>query len=438
MCASCDPTSSSAHTPSAEAHAEQSRVSFAALRNRDFRTFTGAGTLWMMADNIEHVISYWVLFELFNSQVLAGYAVISHWAPVLFFSVYAGALSDRFDNRKLTIFSMVLFMSVSIAWGMLFWTDSLQMWHAVVLLTIHGLAGTFFQPARQLMIHDIVGPSQLQSGVRITSTSTQLGIFLGPVVGSALLIYLGPALGIFVNALIYVPMIVWCLRVPYTGHLHRGTTSRPPVRLGLGSYIDAIRVASRNRVILSMIALGGMSSFFIGNAYQAHMPEFALQFLPTDEGFLYATLLAASAAGAVLGGLAMESVAAFQPRPRTAIALACVWALTMLSFAAAPHFGVALAALFIAGIFQISFTSMAQTIVQLEAPAAERGRTIGVFAMSLNGLRLGSGFTVGFIGAAIGINFSLGLSSVLLFVLTLLLLAVVRSAMRPRPALAAD
>ena len=56
--------------------------------------------LSMMADNIEHVITYWVLFQKFHSPALAGFAVISHWVPSLFFSVYFGSLADRYDCRK--------------------------------------------------------------------------------------------------------------------------------------------------------------------------------------------------------------------------------------------------------------------------------------------------------------------------------------------------
>lgn len=41
----------------------------------------------MMADNIEHVISYWVVFQKFHSPALAGFAVLSHWLPFLLFSV---------------------------------------------------------------------------------------------------------------------------------------------------------------------------------------------------------------------------------------------------------------------------------------------------------------------------------------------------------------
>src|SRR5690349_2798981 len=94
-----------------------------------------------VADNIEHVISYWVMFEKFHSPVLGGIAVLTNWLPFLLFSVYFGALADRLDNRRIIQISMLMFMAVSAAWGVLFLTDTIQIWHAVVLLTVHGMAG---------------------------------------------------------------------------------------------------------------------------------------------------------------------------------------------------------------------------------------------------------------------------------------------------------
>src|SRR5688572_13134463 len=143
------------------------RASFAVLGNSSFRWFTLAGMCWMMADNIEHVISYWVIFDKFESSVLGGYAVISHWAPFLLGGVFWGAMADRYDCRKLFLVSMALFMAVSLAWAFFFWTDTITVWHSVVLLTIHGLAGAIFSPASQLVIHDIVGSAQLPSAVRL-------------------------------------------------------------------------------------------------------------------------------------------------------------------------------------------------------------------------------------------------------------------------------
>lgn len=410
----------------------QGATSFAVLANPSFRWFTLSGVLWMMGDNIEHVISYWVLFETFDSPILGGYAVISHWAPFLLGGVLAGSLADRFDGRKLFLIAMVMFILVSLGWAVLFWTDTLAVWHAIVLLTLHGIAGVIFSPASQLMIHDIVGRTNLASAVRLTATGRQIGLLLGPAIGGGLLLALGPALGIAVNAAIYLPMVLWSLREPFTGHGDVSPEERMkrPITWSLGANIEAVRLARLNPTIFGMIVLVGLTSLLVGNAHQAHLPEFATSFLSDNAGVAYTLLLLAGAVGAVCGGLLLEMLPNAHPTPLRATTLAMCWATCMLAFAAAPVYPLALAALFASGVFLISFTSMAQALVQLQAPVESRGRLVGLFNTSVNGLRVGSGITVGFAGAAIGINWSLGISAAILLVIVAVLTA--RLARRPQ------
>ena len=80
---------------------------------------------------------------------------MSHWLPFLFFSVYVGALADRHDPRRMLQIGMRIFMLVSLCWGVLFLTDSLEQWHAMVLLTLHGLAGVLWGPPSALLIHHL-------------------------------------------------------------------------------------------------------------------------------------------------------------------------------------------------------------------------------------------------------------------------------------------
>src|SRR5436190_10412525 len=124
---------------------------FAALRVPAYRQYFIFSLMSMMADNIEHVISYWVMFQAFHSAALGGFAVISHWVPFLLFSVYTGALADQHDCRRLIQISQGLFMLASLAWGVLFLTDTLQMWHAAAILLVHGAAGVVGAPAIQLI-----------------------------------------------------------------------------------------------------------------------------------------------------------------------------------------------------------------------------------------------------------------------------------------------
>src|SRR5215467_6028663 len=180
MCAICGVAT---HLPERSADRISTSTRFAAFRSRDTRYYISGASLSMAGDSIEHVISYWVMFQHFHSPALAGFAVISHWVPALF-SVYWGALADRSDCRRIIQCAQLLYMSVSATWGVLFLTNSLQMWHAMVLLSMHGLAGAIWAPAEQLMLHDLNGRETLPSAVRLNSTGRSVGFLAGPALGS--------------------------------------------------------------------------------------------------------------------------------------------------------------------------------------------------------------------------------------------------------------
>jgi MFS family permease len=248
---------------------------FTSFANGDFRIFFFAATAAMMADNIEHVISYLVIFQKFHSPALGGFAVISHWAPYLVFAAFSGRMADRFDIRRLIQIGMVLFIGVSICWGIMFMTDTVEPWKAKTLLVIHGLAGVLWIPASQVLIHKIVTVEQLPSAVRIFATGRYLAFLVGPVVGAGLLLAFGPIYGIFINALIYVPLFAWLIRAPY-GSREADSHPQPQGVNGFADIWATMQVMARNPVLISMTVLIGASAFFVGNAYQAQMPGFAL------------------------------------------------------------------------------------------------------------------------------------------------------------------
>jgi MFS family permease len=398
--------------------------SFAALRHRGFQAQFATYVLAMMADNVEHVISYWMLFQKFHSPALAGFAVVSHWLPFLLFSVAAGALADRFDPRRLIQCGMGLFIIASLGWGYFFITGTLEMWHAMVLLVIHGCAGVLWQTPNQLLLYDIVGPADLMSAVRINATARYVGVLVGPAMGGVIMLTLGPSHGILLNTLFYLPLVVWLVNAPYGPRFRTGAP--PPHRAvrGLTDIVHTIRDIAQHPVIVSMTLLAGCSSFFVGNAYNAQMPGFAQDLGHGDPGVSYSMLLAADAAGAMLAGVVLEGQGLLPAKPRTAIILAMLWCSALTGFALASSYPVALALLFTAGFFELSFNAMAQTLVQIHAPPSMRGRVIGLFNMASLGLRAFSGVSVGLIGSLIGVHWSLGLSATVMLAIACAMLAL--------------
>jgi MFS family permease len=406
MCAACGiPT----HTTVVEAPRK-----FAALRNKDCRPYLFGAALAMMADNIEHVITYWVLWEKFHSPALSGFQVISHWVPFLLFSVTFGGLADRYDCRRVIQAAQALFMLVSVAWGVLFLTGSLTVWAACVLLVLHGCAGSLWGPGEQLMLHDFVGSAELPSAVRLNATFRSLGVLFGPVIGSALLLGLGPTAGIFANVAFYLPLTLFLFRTKFTGHTRDGGVRRP--RVGLVDSVRILREVGGNHTLVSMIILGGLGSFFVGASLQSSMPIFAQDLGAGSAGSAYGVLLFANGAGGVIGGILLEATGRIKPTVKAAVVSTAVYGVTSLFFAITGSYPLAVALLAVGGVANLASMSIGQTVVQLTAPPADRGRVLGVYGVSASGLRAGSGFTVGLFGAAVGIHWSLGLSSAALLI----------------------
>jgi MFS family permease len=402
MCAACGVPTHIVQEPGQPAK-------FAALRSGPCRLYLGGAALAMMADNIEHVITYWVLWQKFHSSALTGFEVISHWLPFLLLSPYFGALADRHDCRKLISGAQALFMAVSVSWGVLFATGTLRVWNACLLLVLHGMAGALWGPAEQLMLEDFVGPADLPSAIRLNSTARSLGILCGPVVGSALLLGLGPVHGIWANVAIYVPLTAAMARTKFTGHQRDGVAAR--TRIGVLGAVRVFKEVSRDRVLASMVVLAGLGSFFVGSALQTVMPAIATSMGTSSTGTAYGVLLFANGLGGVLGGLLLEGTGWLRLSVRAALWSTVVYGASTVAFAFSHDYIAAALLLVIGGVANLAAMSITQTVVQLRAPREKRGQVVGVYGVGANGMRIGSGSTVGIFGAIVGLRLSLGLSA---------------------------
>jgi MFS family permease len=319
---------------------------------------------------------------------------------------------------------MGLFILVSLGWGYFFITGTLQMWQAMVLLVIHGCAGVLWFTPVQVLLYDIVGPADLTSAVRLNATARYLGVLVGPAAGGFILLALGPSHGIFLNTIFYLPMVLWLVNAPYGPRFRTGAPQPQRAVRGLADITHTIHAIRDHSVIVSMTILAGAASFFVGNAYSSQMPGFAEDLGHGDPGLSYSMLLAADAGGAFLAGVLLESGGLLPPRQRTAIVLAILWCIALAGFSLSWNYPLAIGLLFAAGFFELSFNTMATSLVQINAPLENRGRVIGLFAMASFGLRAFSGVSVGLLGSLIGVHWSLAASAIAMLATAAALLAL--------------
>jgi MFS family permease len=405
-------------------------VRFAALKVKHYKGYLVGGSLAMGGDHIEHALSYLVMWQLFHSPLLAGFAVISHWVPHLFFGVFFGGLAERYDCRRLIQIAQGMFMLASLLWGVLILTGSLQAWMCVPLLLLHGFASALWHPADQLMLYDVAGPKDLPSAVRLMATGLNLGMLVGPAFAAVLLSLplLGPEVvdragwGMFINLLVYLPFLVFLARVPVTGHVREARTS---TRLRLREVPGVLREVAGYPSILVETQLQAAVGLLIGVALLPLLPEFGEVLLGTTEGPGYGALLIAMALGAVTGGIALEAFGRVKISARLAIISTVVFATAILVFAFSRSFALSLGVLVLAGFANIISAATSQTIVQLDAPESRRGRFIGAYSTMSMGFRAGSGVLIGVLGALLGVTWAVAIDAIALLAVALVLLAIV-------------
>jgi hypothetical protein len=287
----------------------------------------------------------------------------------------------------------------------------------MVILVIHGCAGVLWMTPNQMLLYDIVGTEDLESAVRLNATARYLAVLAGPAIGGFILLALGPAYGILLNTLFYLPLVLWLVNAPYGPRYRKGAPPPPRAVRGFADIVQTARDIKGHSVVVAMTLLAGAAAFFVGNSYSPQMPGFAHDLGHGDPGFSYSMLLAADAAGGLLAGVVLEGGSLLPPKTRTAIVLAMLWCCALGGFSLATNYALALGLLFAAGFLELSFNAMAQTLVQLNAPPTMRGRVIGLFNMSSLGLRAFSGVSVGLLGSLIGVHWSLALSALAVLVI---------------------
>jgi MFS family permease len=153
------------------------------------------------------------------------------------------------------------------------------------------------------------------------------------------------------------------------------------------------------------------------------MPSIAATTTGISAGTAYGVLLFANGLGGVLGGLLLEGTGWIRLSVRAALWSTLVYGVCTVFFALSHDYLIAAPLLVVGGVANLAALSITQTVVQLRAPREKKGQVIVVYGVGANGMRIGSGFTVGLFGAVVGLRTALGLSSAALVACVLLLAA---------------
>jgi MFS family permease len=365
---------------------------FGALRSPDFRWWFASQVLAASGAMTQAIALSWLILQLSSNAVYLAVVTICAWGPLLPLGPWAGTLVDRVDRRRLLILTQSLQLAFALLLAALTATGSIRLWSVFAVSLATGVVAAVDGPARQVYVVDLVGTTGIASAVSLYEVVLNLSRVLGPAVGGVLLSTVGIAPCFLVYALSFLAPLAVLLRTKVKATGHKATAVRTPGAILAG--LRYVRGAPPIRACILLAAAGGML-FNLGIA----LPLFATRALHLGSAG-FGTLMAAFGVGA-LPGAALAAMTTW-PTGRRVRVLAVATGLAVLLVASAPGAVVAFAGMAVAGFTSIWFIALANTLVQLDADPAMRGRVMGVWNMALPGTVPITGLLAAWVSQSLG------------------------------------
>ncbi|HEY2917836.1 MAG TPA: MFS transporter [Candidatus Binatia bacterium] len=388
---------------------EQPIRPWSSLLIRDYRLLWLASVLSSLAVQIRNVSTLYQVYDISGSAFKLGLTGFLETLPFIVFGLYAGAVADAFDRKKLLTATISLQLVPNLLLGILTMTDTIQVWHIYSLGLLGAFVEVFNWPARAALIPRLVPSALLMNAMVINTMILQTSFLVGPTIGGFLIDQSGLAMTYFASSLLFVPAVIALLAMRASGK--PGGRRR---RVNLRSIIEGIEFMWIQRIILSLFLLD-FGVTLVG-FYRPILPIFAADVFKTGASGL-GLLYAAPSVGSLLGSTALLVAGDVQRKGVLVVIAALFFAGALALLGVAHWFWMAVGAVMLLGFTDSLSVAIRRTVVQLLAPDRMLGRAaslITVFAQTTNGL---GALLAGVAAEAWGAHNALLLGSALCFIM---------------------
>ena len=391
---------------------------FRSLKVFNYRVWAGGALISNIGTWMQRTAQDWlVLTELtHHSATAVGVVMGLQFGPQLLLLPWTGYAADRFDRRKLLMATQAAMGVLALVLGLLVITGQVQLWQVDVLAFLSGCVSAVDGPARQTFVSDLVGDDGLSNAVALNSTSVNAAQMVGPAVAGVVIAAVGSGWAILINGASFGAVLasLFYLR---RSELHPNTRASQ----ARGNLMEGFRyVRSRPDIgaILWMLFLIGT----FGMNFPIFISTMSVSVFHKGAG-QYGLSTSIMAIGSVTGAL----LSARRAKPRIVLlsAGAALFGLGLAFAACMPSYALFCLALVVIGVAAQTFTTTANSTLQLSTEPAMRGRVMAIFfAIALGGTPIGApivGWVVDHFGPrwGLGVGAAAGLAAALIGILYL-------------------
>jgi len=361
-------------------HGHEPGSARAALSYPSFRRMWAASFASNIGSWMQNVVLPVYILDRTGSTTLVGLVAFAQLGPLLFLSIPAGVIADRFDRRKWLIAMQLVQLAFSALLAPLV-AHNAPIWSIFAVAFGVGAGNALNSPAWSAMLPTLVTLQDLPGAVSLNSAMINGSRVVGPIL-VVLLRSAGASISeIFViNAITYLFVVVALMRTKVPGR----DKAAPPVE-GWQLLTSGLNIARRNKVIgrllLTLFTFSLISLPYIGFFAAIARENFGVQRNSTSYEWLYATW----GFGACMGGLAIGTVFVRQDKRRLIRHGFAAFALTLTLFALARTMWQALLAGALLGFAYFGTTTSMATVLQTRLAHHERGRVMALWFMAFGG-----------------------------------------------------
>ena len=381
------------------------RNTFRSLAGFNYRVWAGGAFVSNVGTWMQRTAQDWlVLTELtHNNATDVGIVMACQFGPQLFLLPLTGYAADHFDRRKVLLVTQSVMGLLALGLGLLTVTHAVQLWQVYLFALGLGCAAAFDAPARQTFVAELVAEEHLSNAVALNSTSFNAARMIGPAVAGLMISAIGTGWVFLVNALSFVAVLISLsqLRVHELHVKARAPRSR-------GALVEGFRyVWGRPDLKAALLMLFLVGTF--GLNFPIFISTMSVGVFHKGAGE-YGILSSVMAIGSVTGAL----LAAGRPSPRRGILMsgALVFGVGLALAAIIPNYILFGLVLVMIGVAAQTFTTSANTIMQLSTDPAMRGRVMAIFmAIALGTTPIGAP-AIGWVADRFGPRWGLGVGAV--------------------------
>lgn len=385
---------------------------FASLRrHRNYRLYFAGQVISLSGTWMQNIALAWLVVGLTHSPLAVGLLAFFRFFPFTLFSLAAGVVADRFDNRRAMMVMQAVSMVISALLAVLVLSGAERLWAIYVLAALGGTAAVFDAPNRHALTFQMVGRDELPNAVALNASLFNAARVAGPAIGGVVIAAAGVGFCFALNAVSFLAVLA-ALALMRRGELFPLERREPPrllsgMRHGLGY--------ARRTPAIRLVLLMTMVVSTVGFNFHVLIPVLASKTLHAGPG-VFGALGASFGAGALAGALVS---AGFGRASWKAVVAGSAGFSGMLLLIAplASVLPIALL-LFATGVFFTTWTSHSQSILQLTAPDHLRGRVLSIYLFAFGGFAPLGGLLAGWLSDVGGTELAFSVAGITCLLLT--------------------